>query len=127
MPEHADLYTFRDLDLLVKLSDAGAATSAELANAVGLSDAQPMAIRLSWMRRFGMVDRDEEAGAWTVSAGGNRVVRARLRAAQSRAIEAVPDEAMVDVMAHVATRYRMGDPIIATMLRREFLYGTRRL
>jgi len=33
---------------------------------------------------------------------------------------------MVEVMAHVAKRYRFGDPIIATMLRREFAYGTRR-
>jgi hypothetical protein len=27
-------------------------------------------------------------------------------------------------MAHVTTRYRLGDPLMATMLRREFAYGT---
>lgn len=124
--QHATLYDFRDLDLMVKIADGGSLTSLELAERVGLTEAQPMAQRLSWMRRFGMVDRDEQTGAWSLARGGQNVVNARLRAAQARAIDAIPDEAMVEVMAHVATRYRFGDAILATMLRREFLYGTRR-
>lgn len=126
MAEHATLYDFRDLDLMVKLADGGSLTSLELADSMGMTDAQPMSARLAWMRRFGMVERDEEAAAWTLAPGGRRVVNARLKAAQARAIEAIPDDSMVEVMAHVATRYRFGDTILATMLRREFLYGTRK-
>ena len=61
---------------------------------------------------------------WRVSESGERVTKAKLRAAASNSIEKTPDDALVDVMAHVTSRYRHGDPLMATMLRREFLYGT---
>jgi hypothetical protein len=124
--QHATLYDFRDLDLMIKLADHGGATSLELAEAVGLSDAQPMSSRLAWMRRFGMVDRDEQQLVWNLAPGGRRVIAARLKAAQSRAIESIPDDSLVEVMAHVASRYRHGDQVLATMLRREFLFGTQK-
>lgn len=124
--KHATLYDFRDMDILVKLADAGGATSAEVADMIGLGDAVPMARRLAWMRHFGMLERDDEDGVWNLAPGGRRVVQARLKAAQTRTIEAIPDEALVDVMAHVTTRYRLGDPVMATLLRREFAYGTAR-
>jgi hypothetical protein len=33
---------------------------------------------------------------------------------------------MVEVMSHVTSRYRLGDPVIASLLRREFLFGTQK-
>jgi hypothetical protein len=77
------------------------------------------------MRRFGMLDFDPQTRGWRLTRGGERVVEARLRAAAARTIDAVPDEQMVDVMSHVTARYRLGDPMMAAMLRREFVFGTR--
>jgi len=122
----ATLYDFRDLDLMVKLADHGGATSHELADLVGLNDPKSMGTRLGWMRHYGMIERDDTDGVWNLAPGGRRVVKARLRAAMARELDAMPEESMVEVMAHVATRYHIGDPLIATLLRREFLYGTRR-
>lgn len=127
--KHLSLYDFRDIDLMMKLDEtggAGGATTHELAEAIGMSEdgVQAVAIRSAWMRRYGIFDFDEEKRLWSLSPGGERVVSAKLRAAQARTIEQVPDESLVDVMSHVTSRYRLGDPITATMLRREFLFGT---
>lgn len=127
----ASLYEFRDLDLMLAIQEAngGSGISAmELSETIGLGEegSRAAAIRLAWMRRFGMVHYDEKTHLWLLSRGGERVTEAKLKGAASRAIDAVPEEALVDVMAHVTSRWRHGDPMVAQLLRREFLYGTAR-
>jgi hypothetical protein len=124
------LFEFRDLDLMHKLASGGGAdgmTSRELAEEIGFSgEVQSVSVRSSWMRHFGFFDFDEERRLWRLSASGERIVEADVRASTIAALEKVPDEALVDVMAHVTSRYRVGDPTTATLLRREFLFGTKR-
>ena len=74
-----------------------------------------------------MLDFDHTRRLWRLTPGARRVTDARLRASQARTIEALPDEAMVEVMANVTSRYRLGDPVTAHLLRREFLFGTKKL
>jgi hypothetical protein len=131
---HASLYDFRDLDLMLTLAergdDEGWSTTHELASSFGFGDeVQALAGRLRWMHTFGMVEqprnmRPQDERLWRLTSGGGRVVEAKLRAAESRVIEAIPDESLIDVMANVTRRYQNGDPMIATMLRREFAFGT---
>ena len=118
----------RDLDLMMKLRGLGAITSKELAQEMGLSDdhgAQHVGVRLGWMRRYGMVEFGKDR-KWELSRGGGRVVESRVKAAMQRDLLEVPDEQMIEVMSHVTTRWRLGDPMIANMLRREFVFGTQR-
>ena len=129
--KHATVYDFRDLDLMLKLDaesdDEGWVEASHLARSTGFGDdTMPVSRRLSWMRRYGMLEYDEQKKMWRLSPGGKRVSEARLRAAQARVIEELPDEAFVEVMASITTRYWRGDPMNAAMLRREFAYGTRR-
>jgi hypothetical protein len=128
---HATLYDFRDLDLMLKVEaeadNDGWVEAAHLARSVGFGDdSHPVAMRFAWMRRYGMLEYSEDKKMWRLSAGGRRVSSARLKASQAQAIEALPDEAMIEVMANVTSRYWRGDALTAHMLRREFLYGTRR-
>jgi hypothetical protein len=126
----ATLYDFRDVDLMFKLTeesgDEGWLETEYLAGALGFNGdhLRNVGIRLGWMRRYGMVERDEERGLWRLSPGGQRVIQARLRAAAQRELEALPDEALVQAMQSVVSRYRFVDAMTATMLRREFMYGT---
>jgi hypothetical protein len=128
--KHLTLYDFRDTDLLHKLAqevdpDTGMISSEDLAAALGMEDdVRAVAMRCAWMRRYGFFARDDRLGVWRLTRGGERIVEAHLRASTEKALEAVPEEAMVDVMAHVTKRYRHGDPLMATLLRREFLFGT---
>lgn len=131
--KHASLYDFRDLDLMLTLAERGDtegwAPTHDLASSFGFGDElQALGIRLGWMKHYGIVERKPDKGEsfWRLTDGGVRVVEAKLRAGQSRVIEAVPDESLIEVMANVTRRYQHGDPMIATMLRREFLYGTKR-
>lgn len=126
---HATLYDFRDLDLMLKLdAEGGEAETWEIADALGFhdQDRRAVGIRLAWMRRYGMLEFDQERRLWRLSKGGERVTAARLKAAQTKRIEELPDEAMVDVMASVTSRYRHGEPMLADLLRREFLFGTQK-
>jgi hypothetical protein len=122
----AGLMEFRDLDLMLAVDLNGGLTSAGLSEVLGLGGegTQGAAVRAAWMRRFGMFDFDEKAKLWTLTPSGQRVVQAKRQAASLKAVERVPDESMVDVMSHVAARYRLGDPMMANLLRREFLFGT---
>lgn len=126
--QHLTLYDFRDVDLMHKLAAEGGAdgaTSHELADALGMKDgAQAVAMRAAWMRRFGFFDYDVERRLWRLSASGERIVESDTKAATIDRLEKIPDEQLVDVMAHVTSRYRHGDPVTATLLRREFAYGT---
>lgn len=127
---HATLYDFRDRDIMLKIraegDEEGWVETEAIASAMGFAeDNRPPASRLSWMRRLGMLEYDPKRRMYRLSEPGERVTRSHLRAAQSKAIEAVPDEAMVEVMASVLTRYHHGSPMLAAMLRREFAFGTK--
>jgi hypothetical protein len=126
-PSHATVTDFRDLDLMLRIAEEEAIESADLASALGFGDnVRPVGIRLAWMRRYGMLKLDQKARLWSLTAGGERVVEAKLRAATASRLQAVPDEEMIEVMAYITGRFRRGDTMLGTMLRREFLFGTKR-
>jgi len=123
----ATVHDFRDLDLMLKIAaEGGEAETWELTEAMGFGeqDRQGLAVRLTWMGRYGMVKRDPKTGLWSLTASGERVTEARVNAATRSRLESLNDENMVDVMAHVTSRYRHGDPMLADLLRREFIFGT---
>lgn len=125
---HLTLFDFRDVDLMHKVAEEGGAqgvTSRELAEALGMSDdVQAVGQRSSWMRRFGFFDFDEDRKLWRLSESGERIVESDVKASTIERLAKVPDEELVEVMAHVTSRYRHGDAVTATLLRREFVYGT---
>lgn len=125
---HLTLFDFRDVDLMHKVADEGGAdgvTSHELADALGMrDDVQAVAIRSGWMRRYGFFEYDPERKLWRLSEAGERIVESDVKASTIDRLAKVPDEQLVDVMAHVTSRYRHGESTTATLLRREFAYGT---
>ena len=134
MTAHATLYDFRDIDLMVKMAavgdELGRISATDLAGEAGLNTEnggpRSMGIRLAWMKRYGFVVYDDKEHLWAPSTAGRRVVEAHLRASQQKTIEQIPDESLVEVMAHVTSRFRLGDPVNAQLLRREFMFGTQR-
>jgi hypothetical protein len=125
---HLTLYDFRDVDLMHKIVEEGGAegvTSRELAEALGMKDdVSAVAIRSAWMRRYGFFDFDDKTKMWSLSDAGERIIQADTKASAIDRLANVPDEQLVDVMAHVTSRYRHGELTTATLLRREFVYGT---
>jgi len=129
---HATLYDFRDLDIMYKIDEASNGSgvdSGELAELMGF-DAEEggrnIGIRLAWMRKYGMVAFDQNTRHWALSRSGSRVVQAQLKAPELKVVKEMPDEKMIEVMSLVTSRYHRGETMIGNMLRREFLYGTKR-
>lgn len=126
---HLTLYDFRDLDLMLASAEAadedGYLSTEDLAQQLGMEgDMRAVAMRLAWMRRYGVYGFDENRRRWRLTRAGERHIEAKQLAAASDVLEAVPDAALIDVMAHVTSRFRHGDAVTATLLRREFQYGT---
>jgi hypothetical protein len=126
---HASVYDFKDTDLMAKVQEAGAegVTALELAEVLGMKNGDgtsAIGVRFAWMKRFGMLSYDERKHLWTLTDGAERVMAAQTRAAITEVVGKFPDEAMIEVMADITSRYRVGDPMVAQMLRREFQYGT---
>jgi len=126
---HASVYDFKDTDLMLKVAAQGASgiTSADIAADMGWDDhdgIRAIGMRFAWMKKYGMLKYDDKNHLWVISEGGERVIAAHRSAAMTQVIEAVPDESMIEVMAHVTSRFRHGDPLVAHLLRREFMYGT---
>jgi hypothetical protein len=126
---HASVYDFKDTDLMLKVSaqGGGGISAADLATELGWDNhdgTRAIGMRFAWMKKYGMLDYDDKHHLWIISNGGERVLAAQRAAALTSTIEAVPDESMVEVMAHVTSRFRLGDPMVAHLLRREFIYGT---
>jgi hypothetical protein len=129
MARHLRLVDFRDLDLMLTVAEhvnaEGFISTDDLATELGFDDDhQAVGARMGWMRRYGVFER-HEGGLWRLTRAGERVLLARKQAAALESVADVPDGALVDVMAHVTSRYRRGDPLMATLLRREFEFGTR--
>lgn len=129
---HATLYDFRDTDLMHRIAEntdgrgMAATALAELLGFDAEAGARPIGIRLAWMKRYGMVAYDDKEKLWKLSRGGERVVEAHLRAPELRVVETMPDEKMVEVMALVTSRFQRGEAMLAHMLRREFMFGTKK-
>ena len=121
------IYEWRDTDLLRKLiQEGGYATTLELAEALAMDDVsghRSVGSRFARMRSFGIVSFDDKTRVWSITDASERIMEAQARAAVQRKIAAIPDEAMVEVMADAMTRRRLGDPVLADMLRREAQYG----
>jgi hypothetical protein len=124
----ASLFDFRDLDVLLKLEaeadDQGWIETAILAETMGVDGNRAVGSRLGWMRRYGMVKYDENKRMWRLTPGAHRVIAARLDAAAAKGLKVMKDEEMIGVMSSVTTHYQHASPMVAAMLRREFLYGT---
>jgi hypothetical protein len=115
---HATLYDFRDIDIMFKIAESTNGTgvsSPDLAEMLGFEaedGARPIGIRLAWMKRYGMVAYNEREHLWKLSKGGLRVREAHLRAPELKLIDNMPDETMIDVMAHVTSRFQRGETML---------------
>lgn len=130
------LLDFSDRELLARLDDIsddeGYATSRELAEALGLTDENGtfcVAQRMSWLRRYGAVERDAETNpaknrGWKMSEIGRLANASALKARQRMSLESLDAPALVDLATVLTVGYGRADPTIGNLVRRELIYGT---
>jgi hypothetical protein len=75
--------------------------------------------RLTWMRRYGLVEKGDEKGAWLLSETGKELFASRLGRSFSTAITHTPKESVLDLAHQVGMRMVKENTVGARAMRRE--------
>lgn len=119
MPSNLTLAVFKDRDLLFALERVanaeGLATAEEIAESIGIDHERPtqcVAMRLGWLRRFGVVDRRKETDdlgrhLWHLSDKGFTLIHpTKLSSAAQKALNSLDEGQRVAVTELVASQMR---------------------
>lgn len=131
MPRSMRLADFSDRELLALMQDVGdgdgSVSTADLATALDLKTKHPLTnvgVRLGYLRKIGMLERDTESQRWYMTPLGERFVHGHLTAAQRRALDAVRDEGSAWAATEsLASLLGGASEAQATMMRRQWQYG----
>ena len=125
------LYDLSDrelLHLMIDLSDEeGYCDSHDLATELAIEHKHPtqcVGQRLSWLRRYGAVERRDGESRWRLTRRGMDIARGVLKPEQRDALMALSAEQMIEATKLVAGRYRRIGDTAAHLTRREWAYGT---
>jgi hypothetical protein len=128
------LEDFSDRELLFALeehADAnGTITSHELAEGIGLTVSNGLkhphmnvAIRLGWLKRFGVVYRDADTHRWGLTPIGSRALHQGLRAREEKALTEFNDEALFRAVELMGARMLSARGEFATLAQRQWRYS----
>ncbi|MFL5861136.1 MAG: hypothetical protein ACJ780_10185 [Solirubrobacteraceae bacterium] len=125
------LADFSDRELLALMRDVGGeegvCSTRDIAEAADVGTKHPLTnvgVRLGYLRRIGMLERDPETRKWYLTPLGERFVRGKLTPGQRRALEALRDEgAAWAATESLARLLGDADTAQATMMRRQWQHG----
>jgi len=81
-------------------------------------------VRLSWMRRFGVVERHErDQGTWRLSSDGEQMLNGTLGKTLAGSLSRIDDSQLLHLGTAIADRSQVAGPIGYTMMRRAWQYG----
>ena len=124
------LEDFSDRELLFALEEHadsnGMVTVLALAEGMGLSGldhpTRNLSSRLSWLRRYGVVDRDEKR-RWFLTTEGARILHMGLKRREATALEGMDEHALFAAMEMFGNRFMSARPESATMAQRQWRYA----
>lgn len=146
--DHLRLEDLSDREVLLVMldvaDDGGEVDPADVAQRLRITGDHPrraVSSRLAWLKRWGAVDKvfavDEHGNVVRNRAGeakttqryrltslGERMASGQLRAAQTKALDGIGDEAMLLVTRWLTERSAHGGATVQTLVRREWTYRT---
>lgn len=142
--EHLRLEDISDRELLLVLVDLtggnGYATTHEVGAQLDVPDEHIQAVvtRLSWLKRFGALEREPDSlvpapepgekrrlRGWGLTAIGHDLAMGAVRKAQLQAMEGARDGDMLVLTRMLAERQRGAGTAVQNLMRREYVYRTR--
>jgi len=131
-PKSLALMEFSDRELLNVMLDVedenGYVTTEQLMETIGLDHKHArscVGIRLSWMRRYGVVDRHEKKG-WTLTPIGRRIALGALTDEEKKVLRDLTSEQLMEATRVLTGRYQRVGATASTMMRRAWQNGTGR-
>jgi hypothetical protein len=128
---HLTLYDYSDRELLLMMLDEademGWVDVHTLAEALVIDHKHPgqcVGTRLSWLRRYGAVERKDGAPEWRLTAMGRALATGGLDSVQEEVIGGLSSEQMLALTRALTTRYRRVGDTAAHLMRREWMAGT---
>ena len=136
MAKRLRILDFSDRELLAVIRDATnggtTATSQSIAAAIWPDAADPdsdaafhgrsvVSSRLTWMRRYGLVDRTDRD--WHLTEIGKRVLDAKIGGSVGEYLSKTGELNLLAVLERISSRYTQVDDTAATVLRRQWQYG----
>ena len=130
MAESMRLEDYSDREFLATLRDVldgnGQASTQDVVDRVGLTSKRPrsnVGVRLGYMKRIGLVARDDETHRWFLTPVGERFVAGRLTKAQENAIAALNEGSAWLATGQLASLLRDAGDQQATLMRRQWQHG----
>lgn len=129
------LYDFSDPEFLAVCQDVqnafGYFKTTEVSDRLNLDVKHPnnnVGIRLGWLKRYGVVEREEDKESdyyrhWRLTEEGAAVVNAHLNPNQRRAMEGLGIEQSLEVAKLLTDRYQVSGRATANLVRRQIQYG----
>jgi len=123
-------YSDRELlNILIDLDPFNEGSSTEqISDQIGLVDRdrfRNVGARMSWMRRFGVVERNGD-GLWRLTPAGDQVAHGGLRQSVLNTIDAIGDAGALELGAAIASRYQAVSYPASAMMRRSLQRGMKR-
>ena len=127
------LYDLSDRELLHVVMDEqdaeGWTASTAIADRLGITHRYPnqcVGTRMSWMKRYGVVEKHPTRHAWKVSRSGQTLMNGDLTASQKQTLDAMDSARVLMLTRWLTGRYRRSGESAGHLYRREWNYGTRR-
>lgn len=143
--EHLTIDDLSDRELLLVLDDVsdgdGYAESDAIAERLDLAKRAIASSRLSWLARWGAVEREHERDEhgnlrymrdgrprhtqrWRMTETGAALAHGQLRARQRETLERINEQQMLELTRYVTQRARASGSVAAKLIAREWRYGT---
>jgi hypothetical protein len=125
----ADFLDEEFLALVQDLADyEGWVSSQVIANSIPI-EVRNVSSRLSWMKRFGVVERDTRPGSrtrydWRLTEVGEALVKARFSKSQQTALAKITDDQLWALTQDLSSRYEGVGNAAANLIRRRFTAST---
>ena len=127
------LEDFSDRELLFALEEhsdgEGTISSHELSDGLGLQPQNGLkhphmnvAIRLSWLKRYGVVARNDETRRWFLTPVGSRLMHGSLKAGERRLMDDLDEDRLFAAMESLGQRMVGAHDEAATMVARHWRY-----
>jgi hypothetical protein len=133
------LEDYSDVELLGLMRDLtdsdGLVTAAAIAESLGSAGkelqhaSRNVSIRLSWLKRYGVVDTDtmevegRKVGAWRLTGEGEMLVTGKLAARQREQLEQMSEQNLLALARTFGTRFVRANGTAAKMMEREMRYS----
>lgn len=143
--EHLTIDDLSDREFLLVLEDVadgdGYAESDVIAAQLNLAKRAIASSRLSWLARWGAVEREAERDEhgnirtfrdgrtrytqrWRLTDAGHALAHGALKTRQREALERIDEQQMLELTRYVTTRARSSSATAAKLISREWRYGT---